>query len=97
MNRSMSELWPGVRVGTTILVQYFPPFSFLLAGGMAVLFCIVCLSGTSKVPPGPKRRFLLGNLLDLPREKEWLQFTEWSKQYGRFIKQDYLCIRPTLR
>ncbi|ESK88635.1 cytochrome p450 [Moniliophthora roreri MCA 2997] len=34
------------------------------------------------LPPGPKRRPLIGNLLDMPSEKEWLTFAKWGEQYG---------------
>lgn len=34
------------------------------------------------LPPGPKPLPLIGNVLDMPREHEWLAFTEWGRQYG---------------
>ncbi|KAF7348413.1 hypothetical protein MSAN_01795500 [Mycena sanguinolenta] len=33
-------------------------------------------------PPGPKPRFLVGNLFDIPTEMPWITYTEWGKQYG---------------
>ncbi|KAG1851303.1 cytochrome P450 [Suillus subalutaceus] len=33
-------------------------------------------------PPGPRGWPLIGNLLDMPRIKPWLTFTEWGKKYG---------------
>jgi hypothetical protein len=33
-------------------------------------------------PPGPKPRFITGNLRDIPTELPWLTYTEWGKQYG---------------
>lgn len=38
-----------------------------------------------KLPPGPKRRFLIGNLLDMPKEREWLTFDRWAKEYGDLV------------
>lgn len=35
-----------------------------------------------KLPPGPPRRPLIGNLLDIPRQKEWQTYHKWSKIYG---------------
>ncbi|GJJ11033.1 hypothetical protein Clacol_005264 [Clathrus columnatus] len=35
-----------------------------------------------KRPPGPLGHFLIGNLLDIPRSKEWLTFNRWANQYG---------------
>ncbi|EEB92377.1 hypothetical protein MPER_09122, partial [Moniliophthora perniciosa FA553] len=34
------------------------------------------------LPPGPKRQPLIGNLLDMPSEKEWLTFAKWGELYG---------------
>ena len=43
-------------------------------------------------PPGPKGRFLLGTLLDLPPFKPWLSYMKMGKQYnsecGAFVRQD---------
>ncbi|GJJ11026.1 hypothetical protein Clacol_005257 [Clathrus columnatus] len=35
-----------------------------------------------KHPPGPPGHFLIGNLLDLLKSKEWSTFDRWAKQYG---------------
>lgn len=34
------------------------------------------------LPPGPKPRPIIGNALDMPREYEWLTYSDWAKQYG---------------
>jgi hypothetical protein len=34
------------------------------------------------LPPGPRGYPLIGNALDLPQERAWLTYAEWSKQYG---------------
>ena len=43
-------------------------------------------------PPGPTRRFLLGNFLDIPPFKPWLSYVKMGKQYnskrGAFVRQD---------
>jgi hypothetical protein len=45
------------------------------------------------LPPGPKGYPLIGNLFDLPVNKAWLVYAEWSKIYGgpfvikRLVKQ----------
>ncbi|KZV94320.1 cytochrome P450 [Exidia glandulosa HHB12029] len=44
----------------------------------------------ASVPPGPPGRPLLGNLLDFPKEKEWLKYAEWAKQYGDIISVNVL-------
>ncbi|KAJ7057142.1 cytochrome P450 [Mycena amicta] len=34
------------------------------------------------LPPGPPKRFLTGNLHQLPKTKQWLTYAEWAKTYG---------------
>ena len=34
------------------------------------------------LPPGPPRRPIIGNLLDLPKEQDWLQWAKHRKLYG---------------
>ncbi|KAJ7132207.1 cytochrome P450 [Mycena epipterygia] len=49
------------------------------------LFLVVKLAtrrSTPLPPPGPKRLPLLGNLLDMPSEKEWIKFSAWGDTYG---------------
>lgn len=36
----------------------------------------------SSLPPGPPTRWLLGNLLQMPKEKAYLQFKKWADEYG---------------
>ena len=37
------------------------------------------------LPPGSKGLPLVGNLWDIPKEKEWITFAEWGKRYGMSI------------
>ncbi|KAJ3547603.1 hypothetical protein NM688_g5386 [Phlebia brevispora] len=37
------------------------------------------------LPPGPRRLPIIGNLLDMPKQKEHLKFTEWGKKYGDIV------------
>lgn len=34
------------------------------------------------LPPGPPPLPILGNALDIPREREWETLTRWAGQYG---------------
>jgi len=38
-----------------------------------------------QLPPGPKRKFITGNLHQLPRVEPWLTFTSWAKTYGPIV------------
>jgi hypothetical protein len=37
------------------------------------------------LPPGPKGFPIIGNLLDMPTDKPWLVYNQWSKTYGSFF------------
>ncbi|KAK0222555.1 cytochrome P450 [Armillaria nabsnona] len=37
---------------------------------------------TARFPPGPRGLPLIGNLLDMPSEQEWLTFAKWGGRYG---------------
>ncbi|KAF9268822.1 cytochrome P450 [Marasmius fiardii PR-910] len=41
--------------------------------------------GTPSYPPGPKPRFFVGNLFDVPAIKPWKVYREWGKVYGDLI------------
>lgn len=61
-------------------------FSLLLAVIAAPLVLWTFLRRNKRqlpLPPGPKRKFLIGNLLDWPsNSKEWERFAEWHERYG---------------
>lgn len=37
------------------------------------------------LPPGPPKLPILGNLLDMPKEYEWLTYHKWSQQYRKCL------------
>jgi hypothetical protein len=37
------------------------------------------------LPPGPKPLPVIGNLLDIPQEKEWLTYRSWNEQFGDVV------------
>ena len=40
------------------------------------------LTQVASLPPGPKGLPLVGNVLDMPAEKEWLTFARWGETWG---------------
>jgi hypothetical protein len=37
------------------------------------------------LPPGPKPLPLIGNLLDMPKEKVWETYCAWNERYGEIV------------
>ncbi|KIY44914.1 cytochrome P450 [Fistulina hepatica ATCC 64428] len=55
---------------------------------LAVVFFIalwVLSRKSHNLPPGPKRLPFIGNILNMPQERSWEVFAEWSKIYGPII------------
>lgn len=48
-----------------------------------------------RMPPGPRPLPFLGNKLQIPPTKQWVQFQEWSKKYGP-IYTIWIGRRPTI-
>lgn len=60
-----------------------------LAGLGLVAFLAWRLLSTSRppsrhnpYPPGPPPKLIIGNLLDMPKAKEWIAYHEWAQGYG---------------
>ena len=43
------------------------------------------------LPPGPKGYPLIGSLFDMPIDKPWLVYDEWSKTYGKSFLMIRFC------
>jgi hypothetical protein len=78
-------------------------FSLFDAGlGLALVFLLWKIVSRSRFsqsrtyPPGPKGWPIIGNLLEMPKEKAWTVFTQLSKEYGAspfvvFMKYNVIC------
>ncbi|KAJ6508461.1 cytochrome P450 [Mycena sanguinolenta] len=67
-----------------------PSADYLLVVAVSAILLVVVVKrwkATSRLPfpPGPKPRFLVGNLFDIPTEMPWITYTEWGKQYGDVV------------
>ncbi|PCH37164.1 cytochrome P450 [Wolfiporia cocos MD-104 SS10] len=57
----------------------------VLVFAVYVLYNLVQRLRGSRLPPGPPKLPIIGNALQIPKEREWLTFNEWSKQYGEIM------------
>ena len=58
-----------------------------LAGLFCMFICFVTVSRHTRhrggpLPPGPAPLPVIGNLLDMPKERPWVAYRDWSHKYG---------------
>ncbi|KIM19583.1 hypothetical protein M408DRAFT_31100 [Serendipita vermifera MAFF 305830] len=74
---------------------YFADSPLKLAGiTISIAVCYVLVQGLRKMsnmsnkvltPPGPPRHFLIGNLLQFPKDRFYERCREWQKEYGDIV------------
>ncbi|KAL0945844.1 hypothetical protein HGRIS_012127 [Hohenbuehelia grisea] len=62
----------------------------LLTIGVYCLWKVFTSKAKAPLPPGPKGLPLLGNIFDMPSEKEWITFTKWSEKWGDIVSVSVL-------
>ena len=58
------------------------PLVILSFGWLAFYFLLSKRRPRMSLPPGPKSLPILGNLLDMPKDKPWVKYSQWSEEYG---------------
>ncbi|KAJ7232683.1 cytochrome P450, partial [Mycena rebaudengoi] len=64
-----------------------PLWLALIALALAIIFF---RRKQGPLPPGPPRKPLIGNLLDVPFENPWAAFASWSRKYGDVVYLEVL-------
>jgi hypothetical protein len=62
---------------------------FIVFVAMVAFFSIRKARPRGKLPPGPPRLPLIGNLHQAPTNALWLTFQNWVKQYGPLVGLDF--------
>jgi hypothetical protein len=70
--------------------------ALLLFLGMVFVGYVRMLLLRRKLPPGPFPLPIVGNVLQLPKSKPWLQFQKWSQEYGDGLLTVWIGRTPTV-
>ncbi|GJJ14345.1 hypothetical protein Clacol_008609 [Clathrus columnatus] len=70
-------------------LQLFLTNKVVLSGfGLAVAIVYLLLNrrlDKGRLPPGPRGLPIVGAVVEVPKEKEWITYYEWKKQYGPIV------------
>ncbi|KAF2468113.1 cytochrome P450 [Lindgomyces ingoldianus] len=65
------------------------PTSILAAVALFILYCIAQKRRRGRLPPGPPRIPILGNLHQAPKDAPWRTFDQWIQKYGPLVSADF--------
>jgi hypothetical protein len=73
--------------------------SWYILGAIALLYGIRWRRNRSTLPlpPGPKKLPFVGNLFDLPSERQWEAYLKWSKEFSALVSHLWYFHRLSLR
>jgi hypothetical protein len=71
-----------------ILIMLSPATCAVFLGVLFAVFTIKRRRRRAKLPPGPPRLPLIGNLHQSSKEAMWLPFQKWVDQYGPLVSLD---------
>ncbi|KAF2691498.1 hypothetical protein K458DRAFT_411217 [Lentithecium fluviatile CBS 122367] len=58
-------------------------------GVLFVVYVVQQKRRQAKLPPGPPRLPLIGNLHQAPKEAPWVTFSQWVEKYGPLVSADF--------
>ncbi|KAF2118235.1 cytochrome P450 [Lophiotrema nucula] len=67
----------------------FSPTIWLAAGVLLLLYNLNERRKRAKLPPGPPRLPLIGNLHQAPKDAPWVTFSKWIEEYGPLVSVDF--------
>jgi hypothetical protein len=62
---------------------------FLALGALIALYSLDQKRRRAKLPPGPPRLPIIGNLHQAPAEAGWTTYRKWVEQYGPLVAVDF--------
>lgn len=67
------------------IMAVFSPIALSVAGFLVAIYLWFRKRQYSKLPPGPPRLPLIGNLHQAPKEAVWVTYQKWVQQYGPLV------------
>jgi hypothetical protein len=80
---------PKIVVPTRTFAMLSPATYLVFLGIFLAIWAIRRRRRRAKLPPGPPRLPIIGNLHQAPKESMWLPFQKWVDQYGPLVSLDF--------
>ncbi|KZT58207.1 cytochrome P450 [Calocera cornea HHB12733] len=74
---------------TSILISPGSAAVTIVLSALIVLYR-TCFSRKLRHPPGPRGKWLIGNVHDVPKEQRWRTYASWKSLYGPIIHLNFL-------